>query len=83
MVPNNPKGKPVFVSYLAMQRLGDSIWSCCHRVQERIVRNKVTGREEIKMVSYQPSRESVVFAGTGMLQVSSTTTFWSSNSLLD
>ena len=69
LVPNTPEGKPVYVSYMAMQRLGDSIWTCCHRMTQRTVYNAATGREETKTVPYQPSRDSVVFAGLGMLKV--------------
>lgn len=70
MVPSTSDGKPVYVSYIAMQRLGDSIWTCCHRTQQSKVINKKTGREEVRAVSYQPTREVVIFAGLGMLKVS-------------
>lgn len=69
MVSNTPEGKPVYVSYLAMQRLGQSIWSFCQLKQETMVHKATTGHEVTQKVHCQPSRNSIVLAGVGMLQV--------------
>ncbi|KAF8072895.1 Casein kinase I [Scenedesmus sp. PABB004] len=52
----------VLVSYIAMQRLGDSVWAACHRRAERVACDEETG-EPIKLsVHVPPSRELIARA---------------------
>ena len=61
-------GEPLCISFIAMQRLGESVWAACHKYVETELREP-DGTVTMHRVHQRPSRRWIVDTGKGILQV--------------
>ena len=74
-VPLVGQGRPLFVSYIAMQRLGENVWAACHKKVEQLVPD-ANGKHVNRLVSQRPSRRWIIKTGKGILQVNPISSAW-------